>query len=80
MIGITAEGALRLKARQTAAMVASARWITLAAQTRRESRGMHLRSDLPHTDPAQTHRLSVGGLHKLWIRPHAVVQPIGATA
>src|SRR5450830_1507933 len=42
------EGALRLKARQTAAMVASARWITLAAQTRRESRGMHLRSDLPH--------------------------------
>jgi len=77
---VPAEGALRLKARQTAAMVASARWITLAAQTRRESRGMHLRSDLPHTDPAQTHRLSVGGLHKLWIRPHAVVQPIGATA
>lgn len=75
-----AEGALRLKARQTAAMVASARWITLAAQTRRESRGMHQRSDAPDTDPALTHRLSVGGLHTLWTRPHAVVQPIKAAA
>ena len=75
-----AEGRLRLKARQTAAMVASARWIALAAQTRHESRGMHQRSDAPHTDPAQNHRLSVGGLQRLWIRPESVVPTMRAAA
>ena len=56
-------------------MATAALLVAAAAWTRRESRGMHLRIDLPHTDPAQTHRLSVGGLHKLWVRPHAVMQP-----
>ena len=41
---------------------------------------MHQRSDAPHTDPAQNHRLSVGGLQRLWIRPESVVPTMRAAA
>jgi len=30
---------------------------------------MHVRTDLPDTDPAQTRRLMSGGLGEVWVRP-----------
>lgn len=54
------------KARQAAAMVATARWITAASLARTETRGLHRREDLPHPDHRWAHRLLVGGLDDVW--------------
>jgi len=75
-----------LRQREAAALAANARWCALAALQRTESRGMHRRTDLPQSDPAQAHRLLVGGLDKLWTRPDTGAPaptrgaPHGATA
>ena len=58
-----------LQARSAAAMLAAARWATHSALARTETRGMHVRTDLPDTDPAQTRRLLSGGLGEVWVRP-----------
>jgi L-aspartate oxidase len=58
-----------LKLRETAALLATARWSLTAALARRESRGMHRRVDAPQIDPALTHRILVGGLETIWLRP-----------
>ena len=55
------------RAREAAAMTAHARWMYRAAQQRTESRAMHRRDDAPQTDPAQAHRLRVGGLDAVWV-------------
>ncbi|MEV4421357.1 FAD-binding protein [Patulibacter sp. NPDC049589] len=61
-----ARGAVRI--REAAAMVAHARWMYEAAARRTETRGMHKRQDFPEQDPAQRHRLVVGGLDTPWVR------------
>ncbi|GAA0806294.1 FAD-dependent oxidoreductase [Spirilliplanes yamanashiensis] len=58
--------------RQAAAMVAHARWMYTSALARTESRGMARRQEFPGLDPAQFHRLAVGGLDRLWVRPEPV--------
>ncbi|MBC2639028.1 MULTISPECIES: FAD-binding protein [unclassified Rhodococcus (in: high G+C Gram-positive bacteria)] len=58
-----------LQARSAAAMLAAARWATHSAQARTETRGMHVRTDHPGTDPTQTRRLLSGGLDEVWVRP-----------
>ncbi|MBW6439224.1 FAD-binding protein [Actinoplanes hulinensis] len=58
--------------RQAAAMVAHARWMYTSALARTESRGMARREEFPQLDPNQYHRLTVGGLDRLWTRPEAV--------
>jgi succinate dehydrogenase/fumarate reductase flavoprotein subunit len=63
-------------ARETAAMIAMARWAGHSALARTESRGMHYRSDHPATDPLQRHRLRSGGLDRVW----TAVDPIGDDA
>lgn len=60
-------------ARETAALIAMARWADRSALARTESRGMHVRTDFPATDPAQRHRLRTGGLDEIW----TAVAPIG---
>jgi succinate dehydrogenase/fumarate reductase flavoprotein subunit len=62
------EGLAQVAARETAAMVATARWCNTSALTRTESRGMHQRTDAPTIAPSQAHRLLVGGLERVWTR------------
>ncbi|MBV9630955.1 MAG: FAD-binding protein [Xanthobacteraceae bacterium] len=56
------------KARETAALVASARWCTAAAYIRKESRGMHQREDAPQLDERFARRLLIGGTDWIWTR------------
>jgi succinate dehydrogenase/fumarate reductase flavoprotein subunit len=65
-------GGDQIKSREAAALVATARWCTNAALARSESRGMHQRDDAPLLDPAQTHRLIVGGLDAVHVTPEPV--------
>lgn len=58
----------RLRTREVAAMLATARWCAAAALARDESRGMHQREDKPTTDPRFNHRILVGGLETVWTR------------
>jgi succinate dehydrogenase/fumarate reductase flavoprotein subunit len=56
------------RAREAAAMVATARWMYNAARERTETRGMAKRADHPELDPAQQQRRLVGGLDSVWNR------------
>ncbi|MEI9891683.1 MAG: FAD-binding protein, partial [Caulobacteraceae bacterium] len=62
------EGLAQVGARETAAMVATARWCNAAALARTESRGMHQRTDVSAMVPGQAHRLLTGGLERVWTR------------
>ncbi|KPL54650.1 oxidoreductase [Prosthecomicrobium hirschii] len=68
---LVGEGRDRLRAREVAAVTASARWSVAAAAARGESRGMHRRTDRPETDPASARRLIVDGLDVVAVRPEA---------
>jgi succinate dehydrogenase/fumarate reductase flavoprotein subunit len=57
-----------VKARESAAMLATARWMYRSALARTETRGMHKREDFPQLDPAQRHHIAVGGLDEIWTR------------
>ncbi|VIO70849.1 L-aspartate oxidase [Bradyrhizobium ivorense] len=62
-----------LRARESAAMLATARWMYRSALVRQESRGMHRRDDFPDQDDRQRHYVTTGGLDDVWtsVRPHA---------
>jgi len=57
-----------VKAREVAAMVATARWMYSSALERKETRGMHEYIDYPQLDPGQQHYLISGGLDKVWVK------------
>jgi len=61
-----AAGVGAVQARETAAMIATARWTHAASLARAESRGMHRRTDAPQTSPALAQRLRIGGLDEIW--------------
>ena len=62
---LTGTGREAVRAREAAALVAMGRWVKAAALHRTETRGMHWRTDHPRTDPAQTRRITVGGLEEV---------------
>ncbi|MFE4464364.1 FAD-dependent oxidoreductase [Oerskovia sp. NPDC056781] len=62
-------GADAIRTRETAGMLAMARWADRTALHRTETRGMHTRTDFPDTDPQQARRLLTGGLRDLWVLP-----------
>ncbi|MGO3743506.1 FAD-binding protein [Kerstersia sp.] len=59
---IPASGQNPRHTRETAAMLAGARWIYRSASERRETRGLHRLQELPQADPAQQDRILVSGL------------------
>ncbi|OUM01160.1 FAD-dependent oxidoreductase [Variovorax sp. JS1663] len=61
-----------MRAREAAAMLATARWMYTSALWRTETRGMHRRREHQAQDPAQRHRLLSGGLDRVWVQRHAV--------
>ncbi|MBD2410437.1 pyridine nucleotide-disulfide oxidoreductase [Nostoc calcicola FACHB-389] len=65
-----------IRARESAAMVATARWMYSSAIERKETRGMHKHLDYPEQDPNQQHYLISGGLDRVWVK----TQPLNSTA
>ena len=57
-----------VRARETASMIATARWIFTSAIERKESRGLHRRSDFPVLVEAQTSHVVVGGVDQVWVK------------
>lgn len=57
-----------LRTRETAAMLATARWSLASALARDESRGMHQRTDRPQLRTDLARRLVSGGLERAWTR------------
>jgi len=64
-----AAGLGAVQARETAAMLATARWTHAATLARPESRGMHRRTDAPESIPTHARRLRIGGLDEIWTAP-----------
>jgi succinate dehydrogenase/fumarate reductase flavoprotein subunit len=60
-----------VQARQTAAMIATARWLVASGIARRETRGLNRRLDFPEKDSALALRLRSGGLDQVWVRQQA---------
>lgn len=56
-----------IRAREAAAMLATARWMFRSALARTETRGMHRRAEYKAIDTAQRHRLISGGLDEVWV-------------
>lgn len=54
--------------REIASMIATARWTLIAANERKETRGLHNRLDYPDTDPNQRHRIILKGIENPSIR------------
>ena len=67
-----ADPAALLHWRETAALLASARWCYQSALARKESRGIHQRLDAPAQLAAFDSHLRSGGLDSPWIRQDAV--------
>ena len=66
----------RLRSREIAALVTTARWSYFSGLERKETRGEHRRLDYPSIDPNQHHYLISGGFDKVWVRPEkAPVSP-----
>jgi succinate dehydrogenase/fumarate reductase flavoprotein subunit len=59
------------RARESAALVATARWMYRSALARTESRGMHRRDDFPQQDDRQQHYITTGGLDEIWTASRA---------
>lgn len=67
--GANGAPAEKVRAREAAGMLVTARWIAASALSRPESRGISRRSDFKLQDASQQHRIAAGGLDRVWARP-----------
>jgi succinate dehydrogenase/fumarate reductase flavoprotein subunit len=67
-----------VKAREAAAMVATARWMYRSALERNESRGMARRLDFPQLDAGPRYRVHSGGLDEVWTSRNSIAEPVAA--
>jgi succinate dehydrogenase/fumarate reductase flavoprotein subunit len=58
----------RIRAREIAAMTATARWMHTASLQRKETRAMHTLAEYPEQDPSQLHRIALWGLDHISVR------------
>jgi len=65
-----AAGRARVRAREAAALLATARFAYRSALARDESRGLHRRLDRPESDPRYTHHYATSGLEEVLVRPY----------
>ncbi|MEH7178469.1 FAD-binding protein [Neobacillus vireti] len=63
-----------LKVRESAAMLATSRWMYTTALERKETRGMHKRLDYPVLDENQHYRLITSGLDEIKVNPTTKLQ------
>jgi succinate dehydrogenase/fumarate reductase flavoprotein subunit len=77
--GVATEADL-LRAREAAAMLATARWMYRSGLARKESRGMHRRDDFPDQDKRFRHYITTGGLDHVWTAPRAHADALHAEA
>jgi succinate dehydrogenase/fumarate reductase flavoprotein subunit len=68
-LGILANESNVIRARESAAMTATARWMYSSALERRETRGMHKRLDYKQQDASFHYRILTGGLDDIWVKP-----------
>jgi succinate dehydrogenase/fumarate reductase flavoprotein subunit len=64
------EAAASVRAREAAAMLATARFAYRGALERDESRGLHRRLDRPHLEPSLSHRFALSGLDQIAVRAY----------
>src|SRR5450432_889740 len=76
--GLSGNGRQLVRAREAAAMLAMGRWAYASGLARTETRVMHVRTDFPERDPAQQHRILVGGLEHVWTKPDPTLPVLGA--
>jgi succinate dehydrogenase/fumarate reductase flavoprotein subunit len=67
---LLAVGRARVRAREAAALLATARYAYRSALARDESRGLHRRLDRPELDPQSTHHYAASGLDEVTVRPY----------
>jgi succinate dehydrogenase/fumarate reductase flavoprotein subunit len=63
-----------LRVRESAAMLATSRWMYTTALERKETRGMHKRLDYPVQDENQHYRLITSGLDEIKVKPTTIFQ------
>jgi succinate dehydrogenase/fumarate reductase flavoprotein subunit len=73
-----AEGAASVRARESAALLASARYAYESALAREESRGLHRRLDRPTQDPRFHLHYACSGLDEVRVRPYSPRREAGA--
>ncbi len=69
-----------VRAREAAAMLATARWMYRSALARPETRGMHKRLDHPEIDGGQRHHIITGGLDEVFVGTAPIVETTVARA
>lgn len=76
--GLELNDTRNIRPRETASMIATARWMYASALARSESRGMHRRTDFSKTDPAQRRRILTHGVDEIITFPQQSLREVAS--